>query len=68
MALASNAVHKLWKWQRNERNPNGKVRWDASTLCLFGVGLNVLIEKNDQETPYRRFLSVNLVPNSFVWF
>ncbi|KAM1407657.1 hypothetical protein ACFX2F_002206 [Malus domestica] len=24
LALASNAVHKLWKWQRNERNPSGK--------------------------------------------
>ncbi|XP_020537820.1 topless-related protein 4 isoform X2 [Jatropha curcas] len=24
LALASNAVHKLWKWQRNDRNPNGK--------------------------------------------
>lgn len=26
LALASNAIHKLWKWQRNERNPSGKVR------------------------------------------
>eukprot|EP00850_Spirogloea_muscicola_P001880 SM000007S20840 [mRNA] locus=s7:486412:491929:+ [translate_table: standard] len=25
LALASNAVHKLWKWQRNERNQSGKV-------------------------------------------
>ena len=25
LALASNAVHKLWKWQRTERNPSGKV-------------------------------------------
>uniref|UniRef100_A0A0C9S7L9 TSA: Wollemia nobilis Ref_Wollemi_Transcript_8205_4327 transcribed RNA sequence n=1 Tax=Wollemia nobilis TaxID=56998 RepID=A0A0C9S7L9_9CONI len=24
LALASNALHKLWKWQRNERNPSGK--------------------------------------------
>ncbi|KAK1303545.1 Topless-related protein 1 [Acorus calamus] len=24
LALASNAVHKLWKWQRTERNPHGK--------------------------------------------
>ncbi|KAG2700912.1 hypothetical protein I3843_06G018900 [Carya illinoinensis] len=24
LALASNAVHKLWKWQRSERNPVGK--------------------------------------------
>lgn len=25
LALASNAVHKLWKWQRNDRNSTGKV-------------------------------------------
>ncbi|KAK8602143.1 hypothetical protein V6N13_058201 [Hibiscus sabdariffa] len=24
LALASNAVHKLWKWQRNDRNSTGK--------------------------------------------
>jgi WD40 repeat protein len=24
LALASNAHHKLWKWQRNDRNPSGK--------------------------------------------
>ncbi|KAJ4951831.1 hypothetical protein NE237_028663 [Protea cynaroides] len=24
LALASNAVHKLWKWQRTEQNPSGK--------------------------------------------
>ncbi|XP_020114687.1 protein TPR2 isoform X1 [Ananas comosus] len=24
LALGSNAVHKLWKWQRTERNPSGK--------------------------------------------
>ncbi|RWW02197.1 hypothetical protein GW17_00034725 [Ensete ventricosum] len=25
LALGSNAIHKLWKWTRNERNPSGKV-------------------------------------------
>lgn len=25
LALAANAVHKLWKWQRNDRNVSGKV-------------------------------------------
>ena len=25
LSLGSNAIHKLWKWQRSERNPNGKV-------------------------------------------
>ncbi|XP_011626946.1 protein TPR2 isoform X1 [Amborella trichopoda] len=24
LALASNAIHKLWKWQRSDRNPSGK--------------------------------------------
>ncbi|MCO5583489.1 hypothetical protein L7F22_037400 [Adiantum nelumboides] len=24
LALASNAVHKLWKWQRSDRHPSGK--------------------------------------------
>jgi hypothetical protein len=26
LALGSNAIHKLWKWQRSDRNPSGKVR------------------------------------------
>lgn len=30
LALASNAIHLLWKWQRNERNATGKVK-----LTLF---------------------------------
>ncbi|RWW18129.1 hypothetical protein BHE74_00037544 [Ensete ventricosum] len=25
LALGSNAIHKLWKWVRNERNPSGKL-------------------------------------------
>lgn len=29
LALTSNAVHKLWKWQRGERNPSGK-----ATACI----------------------------------
>lgn len=39
MALASNAVHKLWKWQRNDRNLAGKVlkfpwKFSSSFHCL----------------------------------
>ena len=26
LALASNAIHLLWKWQRSDRNSNGKVQ------------------------------------------
>lgn len=26
LALASNAIHLLWKWPRNERNSTGKVK------------------------------------------
>lgn len=25
LALASNAIHLLWKWPRNDNNPSGKV-------------------------------------------
>ncbi|KAJ0443530.1 putative transcription factor WD40-like family [Helianthus annuus] len=28
LAFASNAIHLLWKWQRNERNSSGKVNSD----------------------------------------
>ena len=26
LALASNAIHLLWKWQRSDRNASGKVK------------------------------------------
>ena len=26
LALSSNAVHKLWKWEHTDKNPRGKVR------------------------------------------
>jgi hypothetical protein len=26
LALSSNAVHKLWKWESNDKNPAGMVR------------------------------------------
>ncbi|CDP21023.1 unnamed protein product [Coffea canephora] len=32
LALGSNALHRLWKWQRSERNPSGKVGFSA---CCF---------------------------------
>ncbi|XP_028105463.1 protein TOPLESS-RELATED PROTEIN 2-like isoform X2 [Camellia sinensis] len=42
LALASNAVHKLWKWQRTDRNPSGKSTasivpqlWQPSTGALM---------------------------------
>jgi hypothetical protein len=25
LALGSNAIQRLWKWNRNEQNPSGKV-------------------------------------------
>lgn len=36
LALASNAVHKLWKWQRSERNPSGKVCLISVYICFPG--------------------------------
>ncbi|KAG5524381.1 hypothetical protein RHGRI_031142 [Rhododendron griersonianum] len=47
LALASNAVHKLWKWQRGERNPSGKstasivpMLWQPSTGALLTNNLS----------------------------
>jgi hypothetical protein len=37
LALGSNAVHKLWKWQRSDRNPSGKVRLENSTSFLMAI-------------------------------
>jgi hypothetical protein len=47
LALGSNAVHKLWKWQRNERNPHGKVGPEnftcfTSAAILFACFLTVI--------------------------
>ena len=34
LALASNAIHLLWKWQRSDRNSSGKVQGHPqSGLC-----------------------------------
>ncbi|XP_057969141.1 topless-related protein 4-like isoform X2 [Malania oleifera] len=50
LALAHNAVHKLWKWQRSERNPMGKATsveqpqlWQPSSGILM---TNEMSEKN----------------------
>lgn len=47
LALASNAVHKLWKWQRSERNPSGKstasivpMLWQPATGALLTNNLS----------------------------
>ncbi|KAL0312385.1 UNVERIFIED_CONTAM: protein TOPLESS-RELATED PROTEIN 2 [Sesamum radiatum] len=47
LALASNAVHKLWKWQRSERNPSGKScassvpqLWQPNNGALMSNDLN----------------------------
>ncbi len=44
LALATNAVHKLWKWQRSDRNPSGKVGLvlTNSTLLNFGSASFIL--------------------------
>ncbi|XP_022745295.1 protein TPR2-like isoform X3 [Durio zibethinus] len=49
LALASNAVHKLWKWQRSERSPLGKVKTKLKghqnriTGLAFSQTLNSLV-------------------------
>ncbi|XP_042496746.1 topless-related protein 4 isoform X2 [Macadamia integrifolia] len=47
LALASNAVHKLWKWSKNERNPSGKATasvppqlWQPSSGILMTNEIN----------------------------
>ncbi|CAN1786868.1 Topless-related protein 4 [Linum perenne] len=53
LALASNAVHKLWKWQRNDRNVTGKATaslspqlWQPSSGILM---TNDMSDKNPEE-------------------
>ncbi|MFS7895927.1 putative transcription factor WD40-like family [Helianthus anomalus] len=53
LALAANAVHKLWKWQRNDRNSTGKATanvvpqlWQPSSGILM---TNVISDTNPEE-------------------
>ncbi|KAL3343332.1 hypothetical protein AABB24_027068 [Solanum stoloniferum] len=53
LALASNAIHLLWKWQRNERNSRGKATasvspqlWQPSSGILM---TNDVHEPNHEE-------------------
>ncbi|PIA42394.1 hypothetical protein AQUCO_02000089v1 [Aquilegia coerulea] len=53
LALASNAVHKLWKWPRNERYPSGKASsvvppqlWQPSSGILM---TNEISEANPED-------------------
>ncbi|KAL8264026.1 hypothetical protein R6Q59_022162 [Mikania micrantha] len=45
LALASSAIHKLWKWQRNERNPSGKST--ASIVPQLWQSTNGALMSND---------------------
>ncbi|XP_059287766.1 topless-related protein 4-like isoform X2 [Lycium ferocissimum] len=45
LALAANAVHKLWKWPRNERNPTGKA--NASVVPQLWQPSNGTLMTND---------------------
>ncbi|XP_073102229.1 protein TOPLESS-RELATED PROTEIN 2 isoform X2 [Elaeis guineensis] len=48
LALASNAIHKLWKWQRSERNPSGKSTASAAPqLWQPANGIVMTNEIND---------------------
>ncbi|XVF74749.1 hypothetical protein PTKIN_Ptkin13bG0136600 [Pterospermum kingtungense] len=53
LALTDNAVHKLWKWQKNERNPTGKATsalppqlWQPSSGILM---TNDIRESNQED-------------------
>lgn len=45
LALFSNAVHKLWKWMRNDRNPSGKAT--ANTAPQLWQPANGILMTND---------------------
>ncbi|PWA36116.1 LIS1 homology motif protein [Artemisia annua] len=45
LALASSAVHKLWKWQKNDRNPSGKST--ASVVPQLWQPANGALMSND---------------------
>ncbi|KAL3839807.1 hypothetical protein ACJIZ3_024398 [Penstemon smallii] len=45
LALAANAVHKLWKWPKNERNPTGKA--NANTVPQLWQPASGILMTND---------------------
>ncbi|KAL8457091.1 hypothetical protein ACS0TY_035069 [Phlomoides rotata] len=49
LALAYNAVHKLWKWQRNERNTTGKAT-SAVPPQLWQPSSGILMTNDISET------------------
>lgn len=49
LALAYNAVHKLWKWQRNERNMTGKANTSAPPQ-LWQPSSGILMTNDISET------------------
>jgi len=51
LALASNAIHLLWKWQRNERNSSGKVCSIYCALMMPIYHLSVASEVLDFSEP-----------------
>ena len=66
LALASNAIHKLWKWQRNDRNLTGKVLYfllvfqfhvfEGIFSPVVVISLSLLISDNKVVVSYRRLL------------
>ncbi|GAB4832839.1 RNA polymerase II associated Paf1 complex subunit Tpr1 [Ancistrocladus abbreviatus] len=61
LALASNAVHKLWKWQRNDRNLTAKATasvvpqlWQPSSGILM---TNDLSETNPEDATMTTFMA-----------
>ncbi|XP_057856327.1 protein TPR3 isoform X1 [Cryptomeria japonica] len=49
LALASNAVHKLWKWSRNERNTSGKATTSVSPV-LWQPASGILMTNDISDT------------------
>ncbi|XVE89075.1 hypothetical protein DITRI_Ditri19aG0121100 [Diplodiscus trichospermus] len=49
LALTDNAVHKLWKWQKNERNPTGKAT-SSLPAQLWQPSSGILMTNDIRET------------------
>ncbi|XVF24780.1 hypothetical protein REPUB_Repub13aG0157100 [Reevesia pubescens] len=49
LALTDNAVHKLWRWQKNERNPTGKAT-SALPPQLWQPSSGILMTNDIRET------------------
>ncbi|KAJ6814027.1 protein TPR2-like isoform X1 [Iris pallida] len=64
LALASSATHKLWKWQRSERNPSGKSMVSVTPqLWQPANGILMTNDTNDSNPPEEASACIALSKN-----